>query len=479
MDSLPYPCPAASASPAAMRARIRAQKNPAANGVQCSGRPGKEIKVSDLSYPNPSPKSKPEKQTICESEAGFKFRWQRAVLDSGLPTGVKTVLLVICSYMRVDGVGAYPTIETIARDASLSAFRAGLHVQAAVDAGWITRWERGSTETLRGRAAQGWRHYQYAATIPNREPDPPAAEEEQEIPERVGTEGARPTYEPAVSHTAPSADSAQGKEENIPTIRGELTLEGPHDSWKKVPTIRGINNQVNNQELQTGRGCAPSAAPVAACAAPARSASEKRSKKPNPAAMPRRGKKGTRFDLTELPDAWEQWAQEFCRKAGLDLDVRFQFRKFRDYWIAKAGKDAIKLDWFAVWRTWWRREYEHALKDPRKAAAMAERQQAEAAKARRAIQEEERHRAAIEQAERERQAASERAAQAERAAQGLTCGNCLHLGGNHAMPGYRSCEFLKPGAWTKPDRAPNCEHFSRRPNAPRPNPANQAALARA
>lgn len=34
--------------------------------------------------------------------------------------------------------------------------------------------------------------------------------------------------------------------------------------------------------------------------------------------------------------------------------------KFKDYWIAKAGKDATKADWLATWRNWIRREAENA-----------------------------------------------------------------------------------------------------------------------
>jgi len=29
--------------------------------------------------------------------------------------------------------------------------------------------------------------------------------------------------------------------------------------------------------------------------------------------------------------------------------------RFRDYWIAKPGKDGVKLDWAATWRNWMRR----------------------------------------------------------------------------------------------------------------------------
>lgn len=34
--------------------------------------------------------------------------------------------------------------------------------------------------------------------------------------------------------------------------------------------------------------------------------------------------------------------------------------KFKDYWIAKAGKEANKTDWLATWRNWIRREAENA-----------------------------------------------------------------------------------------------------------------------
>lgn len=34
--------------------------------------------------------------------------------------------------------------------------------------------------------------------------------------------------------------------------------------------------------------------------------------------------------------------------------VAVEADKFRDYWTAKAGKDAAKLDWLATWRNWCR-----------------------------------------------------------------------------------------------------------------------------
>ena len=40
------------------------------------------------------------------------------------------------------------------------------------------------------------------------------------------------------------------------------------------------------------------------------------------------------------------------------VDFRAEHRKFIDYWIAKSGKDATKLDWDATWRNWIRRAAE-------------------------------------------------------------------------------------------------------------------------
>ena len=52
-----------------------------------------------------------------------------------------------------------------------------------------------------------------------------------------------------------------------------------------------------------------------------------------------------------LPKQWGEWAmttqstwtQDHCRQIGL---------KFGNYWQAKTGKDATKLDWFKTWQNW-------------------------------------------------------------------------------------------------------------------------------
>lgn len=47
---------------------------------------------------------------------------------------------------------------------------------------------------------------------------------------------------------------------------------------------------------------------------------------------------------------------------------------FADYWRAKAGSGAVKLDWFATWRNWVRREkpaIQHAAQTMQHGAATA------------------------------------------------------------------------------------------------------------
>jgi uncharacterized protein YdaU (DUF1376 family) len=53
-----------------------------------------------------------------------------------------------------------------------------------------------------------------------------------------------------------------------------------------------------------------------------------------------------------LPKEWGVWSLE-----NMNWDtttVRFEADKFKDFWMAKAGRDAAKADWYATWRNWCR-----------------------------------------------------------------------------------------------------------------------------
>ena len=62
--------------------------------------------------------------------------------------------------------------------------------------------------------------------------------------------------------------------------------------------------------------------------------------------------RGSRLALQELPAQWKAWTQE----NHPDVDPAETFSVFRDYWVAKPGKDGRKSDWFATWRNWCRKE---------------------------------------------------------------------------------------------------------------------------
>lgn len=64
---------------------------------------------------------------------------------------------------------------------------------------------------------------------------------------------------------------------------------------------------------------------------------------------------------TRLPADWvltqEYYdAAKTARPEWPDNHVKRVADGFRDYWVAKSGKDATKLDWLATWRNWCRRD---------------------------------------------------------------------------------------------------------------------------
>lgn len=71
---------------------------------------------------------------------------------------------------------------------------------------------------------------------------------------------------------------------------------------------------------------------------------------------------------TRLPNDW-QLTQDYAN-AVMQINPALMPRiheiaaGFRDYWIAKSGKDATKNDWLATWRNWIRRESENAKNRP-------------------------------------------------------------------------------------------------------------------
>ena len=63
--------------------------------------------------------------------------------------------------------------------------------------------------------------------------------------------------------------------------------------------------------------------------------------------------KGSRLSTDfKLHETWT----EFCQTERPDLNPQKVFDSFKDYWVAKAGSQGVKLDWQATWRNWVRNQ---------------------------------------------------------------------------------------------------------------------------
>ena len=61
--------------------------------------------------------------------------------------------------------------------------------------------------------------------------------------------------------------------------------------------------------------------------------------------------RGTRIPLPfAVTQEMVAWAREHCP----GVDGRYETQKFVDYWKAKSGANATKVDWLATWRNWMR-----------------------------------------------------------------------------------------------------------------------------
>jgi uncharacterized protein YdaU (DUF1376 family) len=57
---------------------------------------------------------------------------------------------------------------------------------------------------------------------------------------------------------------------------------------------------------------------------------------------------------TRLSDDWQPDESDQAYALKFHVDPRTEAEAFRDYWHAKAGANAVKLNWAATWRTWCR-----------------------------------------------------------------------------------------------------------------------------
>ncbi|ABP56436.1 hypothetical protein [Salinispora tropica] len=89
-----------------------------------------------------------------------------------------------------------------------------------------------------------------------------------------------------------------------------------------------------------------------------------------PAPPPAPTKRGTRLpDNFAVDNDMKAWFTANCP----GVDGKRETEKFRNYWTAKSGKDATKLDWPATWRNWMLRAAENGKSTPSSRATGANR----------------------------------------------------------------------------------------------------------
>lgn len=108
-----------------------------------------------------------------------------------------------------------------------------------------------------------------------------------------------------------------------------------------------------------GNATADAAADAAACPAAMQSMNHEPDKLSDDnlstAQAPKKKQSATR--ATRLPSDWRPPPDWIGDAIGLGLsenEAKNEADRFRDYWIAKSGKDGAKLDWRATWRNWCR-----------------------------------------------------------------------------------------------------------------------------
>ncbi|WP_208431332.1 YdaU family protein [Bartonella doshiae] len=74
-----------------------------------------------------------------------------------------------------------------------------------------------------------------------------------------------------------------------------------------------------------------------------------------------------------LPADWTANISAAISEGLSEEQARWQEKKFRDYWHAKSGKEALKVDWQATWRNWFRREIERLKEHQEKLALLSAR----------------------------------------------------------------------------------------------------------
>ena len=151
-------------------------------------------------------------------------------------------------------------------------------------------------------------------------------------------------HNPEIATTQPERIDEENQEvEEILASSANHTIALQPTTHPTANPTKNNTKKENTKKEERERGC-PAPVPAVIEALP-------------PAAPAEPKATGTRLSPDwVLPKSWGEWA---LTEGATHDHIYRESEKFRDYWIAQAGKSARKADWLATWRNWVRRSLEN------------------------------------------------------------------------------------------------------------------------
>ena len=91
----------------------------------------------------------------------FKFDWQKRLGETDISAPSKAVGMWLSTWMQMDGTGAYPSFQTLAKQSGYSVSTVKKSMKELIDTGWIVQVRKGGSPTGGSRMSN-----KYAAQVP-------------------------------------------------------------------------------------------------------------------------------------------------------------------------------------------------------------------------------------------------------------------------------------------------------------------------
>lgn len=165
-----------------------------------------------------------------------------------------------------------------------------------------------------------------AVKAASKQPEPPPTQEPKQLA----------SGESATKRTAGGANAPSLFDDDDPLTAGSTPSTDRSNDEAKAKQLAS-DDEAKRREASRARAGATTHSPEASNEA-----------SPFPPQKPR-GDRGTR-----LPEDWQPDAEllNWAKAKYPRVDLEEQTERFRNYWLAKTGKDATKLDWRRTWQNW-------------------------------------------------------------------------------------------------------------------------------